>query len=53
MATASIVRSKQDTRAVARFAWVVVGYFIFVVLLGAVVRATDSGGGCGAIWPVR
>ena len=28
---------------VARFAWVVVGYFVFVVLLGAVVRATDSG----------
>jgi cytochrome c oxidase assembly protein subunit 15 len=37
---------------VARFAWVVVGYFIFVVLLGAVVRATDSGGGCGASWPL-
>jgi cytochrome c oxidase assembly protein subunit 15 len=29
-----------------------VGYFIFVVLLGAVVRATDSGGGCGASWPL-
>jgi cytochrome c oxidase assembly protein subunit 15 len=37
---------------VAQFAWVVVGYFIFVVLLGAVVRATDSGGGCGASWPL-
>jgi len=37
---------------VARFAWVVVGYFVFVVLLGAVVRATDSGGGCGASWPL-
>ncbi len=36
----------------ARFAWVVAGYFIFVVLLGAVVRATDSGGGCGASWPL-
>jgi len=31
---------------------VVVAYFIFVVLLGAVVRATDSGGGCGASWPL-
>ena len=40
------------TRGVERFAWVVVGYFIFVVLLGAVVRATDSGGGCGASWPL-
>jgi cytochrome c oxidase assembly protein subunit 15 len=43
---------KTRTVAVSRFAWVVVGYFIFVVLLGAVVRATDSGGGCGASWPL-
>ncbi len=40
------------TRAVARFAWVTLGYFILVVLWGAVVRATDSGGGCGAHWPL-
>jgi cytochrome c oxidase assembly protein subunit 15 len=52
MATAAIVSQGQRTRGVARFAWVVVGYFIFVVLLGAVVRATDSGGGCGASWPL-
>jgi cytochrome c oxidase assembly protein subunit 15 len=37
---------------VARFAWVVLGYFILVVLWGAVVRATDSGGGCGSHWPL-
>jgi len=36
----------------ARFAWFVVGYFILVVLWGAVVRATGSGGGCGASWPL-
>jgi heme a synthase len=41
-----------DTRAVSRFAWVTLGYFILVVLWGAVVRATDSGGGCGANWPL-
>jgi cytochrome c oxidase assembly protein subunit 15 len=52
MSTAALVERKHGTRSVARFAWVVVGYFIFVVLLGAVVRATDSGGGCGASWPL-
>ena len=35
-----------------RFAWCVLGYFILVVLWGAVVRATNSGGGCGAHWPL-
>jgi cytochrome c oxidase assembly protein subunit 15 len=40
------------TREVSRFAWVTLGYFILVVLWGAVVRATDSGGGCGANWPL-
>ncbi len=40
------------TRWVTRFAWVTLGYFIFVVLLGAVVRATGSGGGCGSHWPL-
>ncbi len=52
MATAAVVSRRHGTREVARFAWVVVAYFIFVVLLGAVVRATDSGGGCGASWPL-
>lgn len=52
MATAVVIGQSGRTRAVSRFAWVVVGYFIFVVLLGAVVRATDSGGGCGASWPL-
>src|SRR4051812_29268859 len=36
----------------ARFAWCVLGYFILVVLWGALVRATNSGGGCGAHWPL-
>jgi cytochrome c oxidase assembly protein subunit 15 len=52
MATTTLMGRKTRTPAVAKFAWVVVGYFIFVVLLGAVVRATDSGGGCGASWPL-
>jgi heme a synthase len=37
---------------VARFAWIVLGFFILVVLWGAVVRASGSGGGCGANWPL-
>jgi cytochrome c oxidase assembly protein subunit 15 len=39
-------------RRLARFAWCVLAYFILVVLWGAVVRATNSGGGCGAHWPL-
>ncbi len=34
------------------FAWFSVAYNIFVVLFGAVVRATGSGAGCGAHWPL-
>lgn len=35
-----------------RFAWLVLGYNILVVLWGAVVRATGSGAGCGSHWPL-
>jgi len=34
------------------FAWVVLGYAILVIVWGAVVRATGSGAGCGAHWPL-
>jgi heme A synthase len=36
----------------ARYAWVTLGYNILVVLWGAYVRATGSGAGCGAHWPL-
>jgi len=36
----------------ARFAWFVLGYNLLVVLWGAYVRATGSGAGCGAHWPL-
>jgi heme a synthase len=42
----------RNTRSVARFAVVTLGFFILVVLWGAVVRASGSGGGCGASWPL-
>ncbi len=35
-----------------RFAYWVLGYNIAVVLWGALVRATGSGAGCGAHWPL-
>lgn len=36
----------------ARFAWVVLGYNVAVILWGAYVRATGSGAGCGSHWPL-
>ena len=40
-----------DRRNFARYAWLVVGALILVILWGAVVRATGSGAGCGSHWP--
>ena len=52
MATTALPVPTRSTRHVAWFAWGTLAYFILVVLWGAVVRATDSGGGCGAHWPL-
>lgn len=38
-------------RYLSRFAWGVLAYSLFVILLGAVVRITFSGAGCGQHWP--
>ena len=35
-----------------QFAWGVLIYMLFVILWGAVVRASGSGDGCGKHWPV-
>ncbi|NNC92285.1 MAG: heme A synthase [Acidimicrobiia bacterium] len=35
----------------AKIAWATVGVTVFVILWGAVVRATGSGAGCGNNWP--
>lgn len=35
----------------ARYAWFVLGFNVVVVVLGALVRATGSGAGCGPSWP--
>ena len=39
-------------RAFEQLAWTVLVYGIFVIIWGAVVRATGSGAGCGAHWPL-
>jgi cytochrome c oxidase assembly protein subunit 15 len=52
MATATIIATRRSLKPVARLAWVTLGFFILVVLWGAVVRATGSGGGCGSNWPL-
>ena len=41
-----------STSRFARFAWGVLAYNIAVILWGAYVRASGSGAGCGAHWPL-
>jgi len=38
-------------RPIVRYAWFVLGFNVLVILLGALVRATGSGAGCGSSWP--
>lgn len=38
-------------RSLIRYAWFVLGFNVLVILLGALVRATGSGAGCGSSWP--
>ncbi|WP_158942922.1 COX15/CtaA family protein [Granulicella sp. S190] len=59
MATAGAIKipvgsttQPQVSQALVRFAWVVVGYNVLVILWGALVRATGSGAGCGNHWPL-
>jgi len=47
----SVTPATTTSRA-ARFAWTVLGYNLLVILWGALVRATGSGAGCGAHWPL-
>jgi heme A synthase len=42
----------RSARAFERLAWVVLIYGVLVIVWGAVVRATGSGAGCGAHWPL-
>jgi cytochrome c oxidase assembly protein subunit 15 len=50
--TNSVDAQPRVSIALRRFAWFVLAYNVLVVLWGAVVRATGSGGGCGDHWPL-
>jgi heme a synthase len=53
MATISVrVQRRVPTKALIGFAWLTLSFMVLVVLWGAVVRATGSGAGCGANWPL-
>ena len=41
-----------SSRSLARFAWGVLAYNLLVIAWGAFVRASRSGAGCGAHWPL-
>jgi heme A synthase len=43
---------KFEGTRLAKFTWALLVYTIFVILFGAFVRATGSGAGCGAHWPL-
>ena len=38
-------------RPIVRYAWFVLVFNVIVILMGALVRATGSGAGCGRSWP--
>jgi heme A synthase len=39
-------------KRLAKFAWFVAGFNLLTIVSGAVVRATESGAGCGRQWPL-
>src|ERR1700677_2818595 len=47
-----ILTSICNGRGLPAYAGFVVGFMVLVILEGAVVRATGSGAGCGAHWPL-
>jgi cytochrome c oxidase assembly protein subunit 15 len=51
-ASAATHKNSRTSSLLPRFAWIVLGYNVAVVLWGAVVRATSSGAGCGDHWPL-
>jgi cytochrome c oxidase assembly protein subunit 15 len=46
-----LVRSIGGGPSPSAFSWFVIGWNVLTILLGAVVRATHSGAGCGRSWP--
>jgi cytochrome c oxidase assembly protein subunit 15 len=48
----TLAAERLPSPALRRFSWGVLGYFIAVILWGAVTRATGAGDGCGTHWPL-
>jgi cytochrome c oxidase assembly protein subunit 15 len=48
----SIDSKRLPSPALRRFSWGILVYFVAVILWGTLVRATGSGAGCGAHWPL-
>ena len=48
----TVLRYDRRVTRVARFAWLALAYTLAVILWGAYVRASGSGAGCGAHWPL-
>ena len=51
-AATDMSRSPRAPRALVRFGWGVLAYNLLVIAWGAFVRASGSGAGCGAHWPL-
>lgn len=49
--TLPTTRRRTAPVALVSFAWFTLGWTLLTIVLGAVVRATSSGDGCGASWP--
>lgn len=53
MSTFAVISAASRPEArFSKYAWGVLAYNVFVVLWGALVRATGSGAGCGEHWPL-
>ncbi len=52
MSSTAVSESWTPVGSIARIAWGVLFYNIFVIVWGAMVRATGSGAGCGDHWPL-
>jgi heme A synthase len=52
MSASNASLASPNSKSLTRFAWAVLGYNILVIAWGAFVRASGSGAGCGAHWPL-
>lgn len=49
--TLAKIERRGASRMLVPYAWFTLGWTLLTIVLGAVVRATHSGDGCGASWP--